>query len=149
MDQISPVCSRINLISAPTLFPSLKRACYEMTSLSEGGVVGPDADVAIVVLWIMSFLALAVALAFQWLVNKLVGRPWLNGGASWPMRPAHCCVGCVLPRRRGAARQKSFATCRGQSLTALIALLPIIVVGYLCAREFRQYKAWRKRLLRG
>ena len=110
--------------------------------------MGPDADVAIVVLWIMSFLVLAVALALQWLVNKLVGRPWLNAGGLLAHAAGALLVGCVAANVIAALRGKeSFATCRGQSLTALIAFLPIIVVGHLCAREFRQYKAWRKRLL--
>lgn len=112
--------------------------------------MGPDADVAIVVLWIMSFLALAVALAFQWLVNKLVGRPWLNAGGILAYVAGALLVACIAANVIAAmCGNESFATCRGQSLTALIALLPIIVVGHLCAREFRQYKAWRKRLPQG
>lgn len=112
--------------------------------------MGRDADVAIVVLWTVSFLALAVALAFQRLVNKLVGRPWLNAGSILAYAVGALLVGCVAANVIAAMRGKeSFATCCGQSLTTLIALLPCIVVGHLCAREFRQYKALRKRLAQG
>ncbi|WP_156525756.1 hypothetical protein [Achromobacter ruhlandii] len=117
-----------------------------MTSLAEGAAVGRDADVAIVFLWIMSFLVLAL----QGFVNKLVGRPWFNARGILAYAAGALLVGWVVANVIAAMRGKeSFATCCGQNLTVLIALPPIIVVGHLCAREFRQYKAWRKRLSQG